>query len=281
MFVERVTEHTYANLTEASRCNIGAITLPDYTIVVDTGQYPHITKKFRTIIEKKTGTPVKKVLITHGHADHVFGNQMFKDCDIIANQAVMEQMKKFNETEWTKAGLEEAARHRPDQYAPMDFDRFEVIFPSEVVDSEFTLSVDDFKIVYKQVGGHTYDSSYIYLATERVMFVGDLLFTTEFPWGGSPTSNLDTWIQTFKEFQQLGVEKIIPGHGAVCGQEKVQTYLDFFKTVAKIMKEMITEGCSQAEVVSYKGFPDFYPPRPGWRIDALKQWYQAFKSKME
>jgi cyclase len=282
MFVERVSEWTYANLTGASRCNMGAITLPDYTIIVDPGKYPQFSMKFRKIIEKKIGTPVKKVFLTHGHSDHVFGSQIFRDCEIIANQAIMAQIQESAKSEWTRAGLEMAARIRPDSYKPLDLDSLEIILPTKVVDSEFTLSEDGFEILYKQVGGHSIDSSYIYFVTERVMFVGDLLLTREFPWGGAPTSDLDSWIQAFKEFQHLGVEKLVPGHGALCVPEKIQTYLDFFEPVAKIMKEMITEGRSQAEIVNYDGYPDFFPPRmPEWYTSSLTQWYRTFKKKLQ
>ena len=278
MFVERVTEHTYANLTGASRCNMGAIALPDYSIVVDAGKYPQMSKKFRTIIEKKTETPVKKVFLTHGHSDHVFGNQIFKDCDIIANQAIMAQMQESSNNEWTQIGLEKAAWLRPESYLPSNLDILEITLPTSIVDSFYTLTEDEYEILYKQVGGHSYDSSYIYFVNERVLFVGDLILTLEFPWGGSSTSDLDRWIQAFKEFQQLGVKKIIPGHGALCGLEKVQTYLDFFEPVAKIMKEMITEGRSQAEIINYEGYPDFFPPRtPEWYTNSLIQWYKTFK----
>ena len=281
MLVEQITERTYANLTGASRCNLGAISMPNYAVIIDTGMYPPITQEFRLYIEKVTGTPVKKAILTHGHSDHVFGNQIFKDCDIIANHAINAQMRESAPIEWTREALDETAKLKPDSYDPLDLDILEIIFPTEVVADSFTLTDDGYDIVYKQIGGHSADSSYIYFPAEKVIFVGDLLFSHEFPWGGSPTSNLDTWIQTFKEFQQLNVHKIVPGHGTVCGLDKVQVYLDFFESVAKIMKEQINEGRTQKEIVEYDGYPDFFPPRtPEWRRDSLTQWYQVYKSNL-
>jgi len=127
-------------------------------------------------------------------------------------------------------------------------------------------------------------SIYIYFVNERVLFVGDLILTLEFPWGGSSTSDLDRWIQAFKEFQHLGVKKIIPGHGALCGLEKVQTYLDFFEPVTKMMKELILDGRTLEEVVNFNGYPPFYPPeagRPWWREGTLTHWYHVYKKKLE
>ena len=282
MLVEQVTTRTYANLTGASRCNLGAISLPNFAVMIDTGMYPQISKQFRTELESMTGTPVKAVLLTHGHSDHVFGNQVFKDCQIIANQAIAAQMQESAAKEWTREGLEATAKLKPDSYEPLDLDSLEITFPTQVVDATFTLTEDKFAIMYKQVGGHSIDSSYIYFPAERVVFMGDLLFTHEFPWGGSPTSDLDAWIRTFKELQQMDIDKIVPGHGGLCGMEKIRTYLDFFEPLAKTMKDLIREGRTQEEVVEFDGYPDFYPPRtPEWRRDTFIQWYQVYKKKLE
>jgi len=80
----------------------------------------------------------------------------------------------------------------------------------------------------------------------------------------------------------MDIDKIVPGHGGLCGLEKIQTYLDFFEPVAKIMKEMIKDERPQIEVVEFDGYPVFYPPRtPEWRRDSLAQWYQVYKKKLE
>jgi hypothetical protein len=90
------------------------------------------------------------------------------------------------------------------------------------------------------------------------------------------------WIAVLKEFQQLSIKKIIPGHGPVCDLNEVQVYLDFFEPVAKTMKELVADGQTLEEVVSFDGFPEFYASETlERRRDTLAQWYQTHKVKLE
>jgi len=280
MMAEQVTERTYANTTGEGRGNFGAISLPNFTVAIDASMYPSVAKEFRTYIERTTGTPVTKLILTHYHGDHVFGNQIFNDCQIISSRALATRMREASSSQWTRDKLEEAAKMRPDSYGKLDLDNLEITFPTEVFDESFTLMDEGLEIVVKRVGGHTVGSAYVYFPAEQVLFAGDLIFAQTFPWGGDPTADPDEWVAVLKEFQQMDIKKIVPGHGPVCDLKEVQTYLDFFEPVAKIMKELIAEGRTQEEVVRFEGYPEFYasetPERPR---DTLAQWYKIYKAK--
>lgn len=281
MIVEQVTERTYANTTGETRGNVGAISLPNYAVVVDTGMYPVVAKEFRTHIETITGTPVTKVILTHYHGDHVFGNQIFKDCQIISSDDLEGRMREMAVEQWTRDKLKEAAKIRPDSYGLLDLESLEITFPMERFDDTFTLTDEGVEIVAQKVGGHTKGSAYVYFPPESVLFVGDLIFAQTFPWGGDPTADLDAWIRALKGFQQMDIEKIVPGHGPICDLKEVQAYLNFIEPVARIIKELITEGRSQEDVVGFDGYPEFYASEtPERRRDTLIQWYQVYKAKL-
>ncbi|MFQ5818891.1 MAG: hypothetical protein ACE5I5_02795 [Candidatus Heimdallarchaeota archaeon] len=77
----------------------------------------------------------------------------------------------------------------------------------------------------------------------------------------------------------MDIEKIVPGHGPICDLKEVQAYLNFFEPVARIMKELITEGQSREEVVGFDGYPEFYASEtPERRRDTLIKWYQVYKA---
>jgi len=281
MIAEQVTERTYANTTGEGRGNFGAINLLNYAVAIDASMYPSVAKEFRTYIERTTGTPITKLILTHYHGDHVFGNQIFNDCQIISSRALATRMREVAASQWTREKLEEAAKMRPDSYGRLDLDSLEITFPTEVFDESFKLMDERFEIVVKKVGGHTVGSAYAYFPTERVLFAGDLIFAQTFPWGGDPTADPDEWIAALKEFQQMDIKKIIPGHGPVCDLKEAKTYLDFLEPVAKMMKELIAEGRTQEEVVRFDGYPEFYSSEtPERRRDTLAQWYQAYKAKL-
>jgi len=281
MIAEQVTKRTYANTTGEGRGNFGAISLPNYSVVIDASMYPSVAKEFRTYMETTTGTPVTKLILTHYHGDHVFGNQIFKDCQIISSCALDTRMREVAVSQWTRAKLEEASKLRPDSYGMLDLDKLEITFPTEVFDESLKITDERFEIVVKRVGGHTFGSSFVYFPVERILFAGDLIFAKTFPWGGDPTVDPDEWILVLKEFQQMDIEKIVPGHGSICDQKEVQAYLNFFEPVARIMRELITEGQTQEEVVGFDGYPEFYiSETPERRRDTLIQWYQVYKKTL-
>ena len=251
-------------------------------VAIDSGMYPSISEDFRAFIEKTTETPVKKLILSHHHADHVFGNQSFNDCEIISSRAMATLMSEFATTQWTREKLEEIAEMRPDVYKKLDLASLKITVPTEVFDDSFRLVDEEFEILVKKVDGHTRGSSIIYFKAERVLFAGDLIFAKTFPWGGDPTADLDEWIAALKNILQMDIDKIVPGHGQICDLKEVQAYLDFFEPVAQTIKKLILEGQTREEVIEFDGYPEFYATEtPERRRDSLAQWYQVYKKKPE
>ena len=281
MIAKKVTERTYANTTGEGRGNFGAISLPNYAVAIDTGMYPSVAKEFRTYIQKTAGTTVRKLVLTHYHSDHVFGNQIFKDCQIISSRAMADEMRKVAAVHWTREKLEDTAKTRPDVCRKLDINNLEITFPTVVFDESITLKDEGFEIIVKKVGGHTAGSIYVYFPAERVLFTGDLIFAHTFPWGGDPTVNPDKWIDALKEFCRLDIQNVVPGHGPVCDLGEIKVYLVFFEKVSKILKELISEGLTRKEVIEFDGYPEFYASEtPERRRDTLAQWYGVYKAML-
>lgn len=280
MILEQVTERTYANTTGEGRGNFGVISLPNYAVAIDSSMYPSVARQFRTYIQGVTGTPVTKLILTHYHSDHVFGNQVFSDCEIISSRD-MDDVMRDAAANWTGEKLRDAVKTRPEMYEKLDIDNLKITFSTRTFDESLTLTDDGFKIIAKKVGGHTSGSTYVYFPADQVLFAGDLIFHHSFPWGGDPTADLDQWISAFREMLQLDVKKIVPGHGSVCDLQEVQRYLDFFEQVAGTMKELIAEGRSEEEVVEFDAYPKFYTSEnPERRKETLARWYKGYISRL-
>jgi len=90
MLKEQTSNRTFTYITGEPNetWRIGAVSLPNYAVVIDTGMYPFFAAKIRKDLESSTGTPVTKLMLTHYHGDHVFGNQAFKDCQIISSRLI-------------------------------------------------------------------------------------------------------------------------------------------------------------------------------------------------
>lgn len=274
MRLDRVSERVYANTEGKTGGNVGIIILEDGVAAVDA-QYPVSGAAFRRSIPSVTRKPVTHLLLTHYHGDHVFGNQAFEDCEIVAHRLLKEKMEENLRTVWAPSNLErmmeDVRRSRPER--AWLYEGLRIVLPTRVFEERFT--VDGVEMIH--MGGHTAGSSVAYVADDRLLFAGDLVFAETFPWAGDPTANPDTWIEAFKAILSMDIETIVPGHGPICDRSEIKTQLDWFEAVRDEMKRLIAEGASMEEAVEHDGYPSFYESeRPERRDDSLRQWYRVW-----
>lgn len=277
MKLDRVSERVYANTEGETGGNVGIIVLEDGVAAVDA-QYPVSGEDFRRSIPTVTQRPVTHLLLTHYHGDHVFGARAFEDCEIVAHRLLKEKMEENLRTVWAPSNLEnlieEVRRNRPERVRL--YEGLRIVLPTETFDRRFTL--DGVEMIH--MGGHTAGSSVVYVADDRVLFAGDLLFAERFPWAGAPSADPDAWIQAFKAMLAMDIEAIIPGHGPPCGKLEIKTQLEWFEAVRDEMGRLIDERASAEEAVGYDGYPIFYESeRPEWRDNSLRHWYQIWSER--
>lgn len=183
--------------------NIGFIETADGVVVIDTGPSRRYGEALRQSIEKTTGKPVVRVLLTHHHPDHVLGNQAFADAPIAAlletTRLLAEQGDAMAENMYRLVG---------------DWMRgTEVVLPNEEV-QEGTLEIGGRRLQLLALRGHTGADLAILDERTGVLFAGDILFyqralTTP----NSP--GLDVWLADLDRLEAMSWKQIVPGHGPV------------------------------------------------------------------
>lgn len=253
----------------------GALVLPNKLVMIDSGINLVKMKEFRSWVENKTGKKFEILIPTHFHGDHTYGNQIFNDCKIYSTEIHLEYMKMLQE--WlTEDNLEREKTRLED---PKALDGLKITLPNEIFEQQIVLVDDDVEIIVKHTGGHTSDSTYIYCPNYKVLFTGDNLFVNSYPYGGHSSCNPDIWIDVYKEFLSLNVEKIIPGHGTVTDKEYVKKSLEIFEEIRKTMKNLSSKGKKKDHIVDYC-YKKYFPPKEDdksgdedFSIGTMKRWY--------
>ena len=183
--------------------NVGFIETADGVVVIDTGPSRRYGEALRQSIEKTTGKPVLRVLLTHHHPDHVLGNQAFAGVPIAAlpetTRLLAEQGDAMAENMYRLVG---------------DWMRgTEVVLPTEEV-QEGTLEIGGRRLQLLALRGHTGADLAILDERTGVLFAGDILFyqralTTP----NSP--GLDVWLADLDRLEAMPWKQIVPGHGPV------------------------------------------------------------------
>lgn len=276
--MRQVAGRTYADTDGKNGGNFGAVVLDEEIVMIDAGIAHTITKITRDAISKQFGLPIRKVVFTHSHDDHVFGAQVFQNASIIGSIAMGESCRAALKQEWALLQIREYADQAKNQWPEYwaSVQDLHIRTPDILFNDELVLGrADDIKV--RPVGGHTADSSIVIVEPEHVCFSGDLLFCGRFPYAGDPTCNPDSWIRNLEALRDARYKRIIPGHGPVCGDEEVVRQLDFFRSLRSNIKRALKEGLSAEQFLERHMFPKYYPEAADRRVEGtIVRWHKFY-----
>ncbi|MRR30537.1 MBL fold metallo-hydrolase [bacterium] len=202
MHRERVSENVYWFQSEIyAQVTAGAITGPQWAVVIDTLATPEETLAMRSFIEEQLGVPVRYVVNTHYHADHTWGNCFFPGATIVSHALCRELM------EVRGPGSLEAARRQN-----ASFRQVKLVYPHLTFDDgNLTLRTGKKNLVFLHTPGHSADGISILVEEDRVLFAGDAFLPLPYMVDGNP----DVMNNTLKAIGKMGLENIIQGHGDI------------------------------------------------------------------
>ncbi|MFW9887698.1 MAG: MBL fold metallo-hydrolase [Candidatus Thorarchaeota archaeon] len=277
MALDKVADRVYADVTGDNGGNYGAIVLDDEIVMVDSGMMHLKSAVARDFLVNKFGLPIKKILLTHHHSDHVLGAQAFEPVSFISSSKTREICEEALEGRWSDEELrgwaEEAKETRPDLWE--SFQTLRVLIPDVTFDKEIRIHDD---VVFRHMGGHTVGSSIVILEPEHVLFIGDLLFNKSFPYAGDNSCDPNRWISGLEEILSDDYEIVVPGHGPLCGSQGIIDQLEFLKNFRDLIRGAIEEGLTSKQFLDEKRTPDYYLEDAEHRLKvSVEHWFAYFE----
>jgi cyclase len=194
--------------------NAGFVIGDDGVAVIDTFQDPRPAKALLAEIRKLTPLPIRFVVNTHYHLDHVNGNDVFAaaGATIVAHRNVRAWMRTENikmldlpVTPEKKARVESLA------------------LPALDFDSHIELYLGSRRINVRYYPGHTGSDSVVSVADAHVVFCGDMLWKEHVP--NLIDSSTKPWIESLDAMQMdYGPSTWVPGHGDVATAQDVRNF---------------------------------------------------------
>jgi len=284
------------NIIAVNTSNIGSnivcINTDEGLVFVDTGLIVEKVKKFRQDMEKKFKKKTIFLVLTHAHQDHIFGMKAFLDVPILASQACKEKIKERLATDFAGDGIRKILENYSefkDYFANMGISEdeiAEVVNPTDIVveiphigfKKELTIGNEENKLIITLTGGHSLDSTTIYIPFEKVLITGDEFYHSQVPlFAGMPESHKN-WLKALKSWEKLDVETVVPGHGSPIEFEYVVNGRKFVEKTFKIVKELKEKKIVVDEVIKDKRLKDYYGKSswkdPSWWKESLKALYQ-------
>jgi glyoxylase-like metal-dependent hydrolase (beta-lactamase superfamily II) len=270
--LEIVSPHTVANTTGLGRGNVGAISLKNFIIAVDSTIYAKTAKIFRTNIENHFKLSVKYIIFTHYHADHIFGIGPFKDIVSFCSEDMLRNMQSNT--------IKQAYEQRIKDFSKEDPLAEGVVFelPKIAFNNKLIIRDEDFYIESIHTGGHTSGSSIVYFPYEKVLFAGDLIFSNMFPYAGDATCNPEQYIKALEMMKEIKPELIIPGHGKLLkGYHALDEYIQFFKDFRATIKNAISDAIPPEKVEITASFE---LDRPDLKTLSVNHWYNFYRKAL-
>jgi cyclase len=257
--MQNVTPRVYTDTTQRG-CNPSFVVTSDGVVVIDTPQLP--TKAVAMRREAEAHGPVRYVINTEHHVDHIFGNYYFRGAGpVIAHAEVA-------------ANFMLATQHpSPYVYArealPTDDPDGEAIFPDEetyfrdpnrpaiTFTQDLTLKVGGHTFELMFTPGHTVGQIAVHVPEERVVFTGDTIFCECQTW--LYVSNVDQWLAALERIRALDVDHVVPGHGPVTTKAYVDVQRAFLLEWVFAVASGVAKGWTKEECIARISFADRFP----------------------
>jgi cyclase len=214
--------------------NSGFIIGDDGVLVVDTFVTADAAKALLAEIQKLTKLPIKFVVNTHYHLDHVAGNGVYAQAGavVIAHKNVRgwintENLKFFGPTP------------KPEQKSLVEG----LVAPNITYDSALELFLGSRRILVRYYPGHTGGDSVVILPDAQVVFTGDLFWRNTLP--NLIDGTTDKWAETdAKLTAEFPNAKFVSGHGDVGTADDVKDFEGYLNDLRAAVAQAIKSGQS-------------------------------------
>jgi glyoxylase-like metal-dependent hydrolase (beta-lactamase superfamily II) len=242
----KVNGNVYILQADLGSGNIGASVGPDGILIVDD-QFAPLADKIRAALKEAGGGPLKFILNTHWHFDHVGGNKVFgPEAPIIAHTNVRKRLT-----------TEQKVMGRTFPPEPKE------AWPIITFDQSLSIHFNGEEIkVFHMFPGHTDGDSVVYFTGSKVIHMGDQYIANGFPFidyeSGGDVEGFAKNVAAVLAQLPPGT-KVIPGHGPLSTLDDLKRYHRMLvETTASVRQRM--EAGKSLDTIKAEGFPDEWKP---------------------
>ena len=212
--------------------NAGVVITDDGVLVVDALGSPPLARQLLALIRQRTAQPIRYVVVSHCHADHIYGLQAFREAGarIVAHVGCRDYLGS------------DTARQRlavsRDELFPWIDERTRLEMPDLWLgeggsEDDLLLQLGPRRFRLRHVGpAHTAEDLIVLDEQTGVLFAGDMVFRGRLPFVGGADSR--RWVGALDRMLALQPRILVPGHGPVSQQpaadlQQTRDYLAYLR----------------------------------------------------
>ncbi|NOQ26821.1 MAG: MBL fold metallo-hydrolase [Bacteroidales bacterium] len=271
-----VSDNLYL-ITNISGGNVSFLVTRKGIVVVDAGSTPSNGRKIISIIKSVSNKPIKYLILTHFHGDHINGIVGFpNDVKIIAHIDLAKNNASFNKKNIDnyinnvlpsylvnlKLQMGEIKDKNSNEYLTLkeDFENNEEYLeeikniefrnPDITFEDYYRFKIADERIMLEYTGsGHTNDNIVVKFSNHNVIHTGDLVFNGSIPYLINDHGvDVFNWMKTLDDLYKENIYTVIPGHGEIDEKIILKEQSDYFKTLSKQIEMLKNDGFNLEEI---------------------------------
>lgn len=229
--------------------NIGFVIGTEAVAVIDTGGSYAVGMALKEALRGITQLPIRYVINTHGHPDHVFGNAAFINADSARADAqprlIGHAMLPLAMASRSDAYLRNLKKQLGDAA-----EKSTLIAPGETVQHRLTLDLGQRKLeLTAWPSAHTNNDLTVFDVTTGTLWMGDLLFIERTP---AIDGDVKGWLAIIEALKKVPAATTIPGHGPVT-RDKNQALArqrDYLATLLRDVRTSIRHGINMTDTMA-------------------------------
>jgi len=250
-------------------CNPSFLRTSDGVVMFDTPQQPIDACRWREML--LSHGPIRHLINTEPHADHIWGNASFPGIEVIGHETLRPRYGATVPAFQSEETVERFKQQDPDSVWLLNHPMYPPNPPTRLFDKELDLHVGNHTLLVRHTPGHTLPQTSIILPDEGVVVTGDNIFQgcRTFIQEADPWQ----WLDALRDLEAMDIETIVPGHGEPCGKDYVSTQRQIIEDWTGFVEDFVRKGMSEDEAAKQPLERHKLDPFPlGQRLWPREEW---------